>query len=77
MKVFHLVVALLAIHLTVLAAAPFNVRKAIVQRLMGPEITEMKSKIDEVSTLVTDLRYVVRNMTVHGERIKRLSTIKL
>ena len=78
MNVLHLLFSLLAVYLAgATLAAPLNVRKAFVQTLMGPEITEMKSKIDELSSLVTDLRHVVKNITVHGERIKRLGTIKL
>ena len=77
MNVLHLLFPLLTVYLAAATlAAPLNVRKAFVQTLMGPEITEMKSKIDELSS-VTDLRHVVKNITVHGERIKRLGTIKL
>jgi len=77
MYISHILIAFIAAFLLVVAAAPLNIRQTVVHTLMGPEITEMKSKIDELSSLVTDLRSVVKNITVHGERIKRLGTIKL
>lgn len=76
MNVLHLFLLLFTIEAAAFAA-PLDIRKTVVHKLMGPEITDMKSKIDELSFLVTDLRYVVRNITVHGERIKRLGAIKL
>ena len=77
MHTLHIFITLFAVYLAATAAAPLNIRQAIVHRLMGPEIAEMKDKFEELNSLVLDLRQVVKNITVHGDRIKRLGVIKL
>lgn len=77
MNALHFLLTILVLCSYTVGAAPLNIRQAVVQKLLGPEISDMKCKIDELNSLVMDLRQVVKNITVHGERIKRLGSIKL
>ena len=69
-----LIVALLILYTE---AAPLSIRQVVVDKLLGPELVNIKTKINNLSLVVDDLQRIVSVVAEQTEKIKKISAFRL
>lgn len=71
------IAVLLCVSVLYTEAAPLSIRQAVVDKLLGPELVDIKTKINTLSVVVDDLQRIVNVVAEQTEKIKKISAFRL